>query len=883
MIDRFVFLLERWLYTIPLRLRSIFRRTRVEQELDEELQFHLEQRTRHEIASGRTPKEAQIKAIRAMEGIEQQKEACRDMRRVNHFISVVRDFVHGFRWLRRKPLFTVAVTVILALGIGANTAIFSIVDAVLLRPLPYRSPERIVQIEQTIPKRRNTLVPASAYLLLRERSDLFEQVLAYRRNMVTVTGGSEPDQVFALRTSARLFSFLGVSARLGRSLVDSDDAFDAPNVVVLSHRFWKRRFHGDPDVVGRAVTVSEEIFTVTGVMGPEFEFPNSSVEMWFPLRLSSPSKEWLGVVARIKEGVSLPRVRSGLQGLASQLEQQDPQKKAGLQLVVSPWNQDTEPEYELTLVLILAAVGLVMLIACANVGSLLLSRAVQRQKEIAIRASLGAGFWRVARQLLAESFAMAVLGCAAGLAVAYYTLQYLTKQLAALPIIVPRIQHVELDGRALLLSMGLCLLVTGVCSLAPILFASRTDFQAVLRGGQGTGTRGSSRLFFFLVASQGAFAFLLLVGSGLMVRSLIRLQEANKGFRPDHVLTLGVPIGSIGYTPTKYGTLPSKTAYYDKLLALVERVPGVAEAALVNNLPLSRIYTRITFPGPDGTLPPIFSRIISPRYFAAMGIPVVSGRLFEEADQRGAPRVAIINEYLASHLFPDRDSLGQFLPGNKNSEQGPMIVGVVRNSWLARYDRPMEGEVYLPYRQVIRFAFALTVVVRTAGEPLALAQTLRKEVWALDPNQPILKVRTMNEVVAQSIWRPRFSAWIFSVLGGLALLLTAAGVYAVVAYTTAVKMREVGIRIALGATPGRVVKAVLRDAMMPLAAGLAVGLGASLLLSHLLTSLLYEISDTDPITYLGAAALLLAIGGIAGARPAWKAATCEPLSVLRAE
>jgi len=884
MIDRFVILLQRWFYTVPLRLRSILRRSQVEQELDEELQFHLDQRTRHEIASGSTPKEALVKAIQAMEGIEQQKEACRDTRSVNHLINLVRDFVHGLRWLGRKPLFTAAVTVILALGIGANTAIFSIVDAVLLRPLPYRSPERIVQIEQTIPKRRNTVVPTSAYLLLRERSDLFEQVLAYRRNVETVTGGSEPDQVFALRTSARLFSFLGVSARLGRALVGSDDAFDAPNVVVLSHRFWQRRFHGDPEVVGRAVTVSEEIFTVAGVMGPEFEFPKSNVEMWLPLRLSSPSKEWLSVVARIKEGVSLPEVRSGLQGLASQLEQQDPQKKAGLQLVVSPWTQDTEPEYELTLVLILAAVGLVMLIACANVGSLLLSRAVQRQKEIAIRASLGAGFWRVTRQLLAESFAMAVLGCAAGLAVAHYTLQYLTKQLATLPIILPRIQHVELDGRALLLSMGLCLLVTGVCSLAPILFASRTDFQAVLRGGQGTGTKSSSRLFFFLVASQGAFAFLLLVGSGLMVRSLIRLQEADKGFRPEHVLTLGVPIGSMsGYMPTKYETMPLKVAYYDELLALIDGVPGVAEAALVNNLPLSGIFTLMTFPGPDGTLPPIFSRIISPRYFAAMGIPLVSGRLFEAADQGGAPRVAIINEYLASHLFPDRDSLGQFLPGNKNSEQGPMIVGVVRNSWLSRYDQPMEGEVYLPYQQVIRFAFALTVVVRTASEPLELAETLRKEIWALDPNQPVLEVRTMNDMVAQSIWRPRFSAWIFSVLGGLALLLTAAGVYAVVAYSTALKMREVGIRIALGATPGSVAKAVLRDAMMPLATGLAAGLGASLLLSHLLTSLLYEISDTDPITYLGAAALLLAIGGIAGALPAWKAATCEPLSVLRAE
>jgi putative ABC transport system permease protein len=750
---------------------------------------------------------------------------------------------------------------------------------VLLRPLPYKSPDRLVRIEETGTEKAVALVPAANYLLVRERSDLFEEIVPHRKDMVTVTGGSEPDQFFALRTSARLFSFLGVNARLGRALAESDDAFDAPNAAVLSHRLWQRRFHGDPDVIGRAITVSGEVFTVAGVMGPEFEFPDSSVEMWLPLRLTPATKDWLQVVARIRQGVALPQVQGALQNLTRQLEQQDPQKRAGLQLVASPWRQDAEPQYELTLVLILAAVGLVLLIACADVGSLLLSRAVQRQKEIAIRASLGAGFWRVARQLLTESFIMAALGCAAGLLLAHHALQYLSKQLAALPIILPHIQHVALNGRALLLSMVLCLLVTAISCLAPILFASRTDLQAVLRTGQGSGTKGSARLFFFLVASQGALAFLLLVGSGLMVRSVIRLQEADKGFRPDHVLTMAVPLGTMSGAPEKYGTMPLQVAYYDEILERAERVPGVSEVALVNNLPLSRINTSLTMPAPDGGTIGISARIISPRYFAAMGIPLVAGRLFSAADQTA---VAIVNEYLAKQLFPDRDPVGQLMPG-RTSENRIRIVGIVKDSWLARYDQPMEGELYMSYHQVIRFTFALTMVVRATGDPLSLADALRKEVWAVDPDQPVLKVETMNDVVANSIWRPRFSAWIFSMLGGLALLLTAIGVYAVVAYTTALRMREVGIRIALGATPGNVANSVLRDAMMPLAAGLAAGLGAALLLSHLLASLLYETRNTDPIAYLGAGVLLLGIGVFAGARPAWKAATCEPISVLRAE
>jgi len=800
------------------------------------------------------------------------------MHQVNPLESLVRDFLHGLRWLRRNPLFTVAVTAILALGIGANTAIFSIVDAVLLRPPAYDSPDQLVRIQQSGPERSPGSIRVPNYLAWRDRGDLFEETVPYHRTVVTLIGGRSPDQFFAVRASGELFSMLGVHARLGRALAASD----VPNVAVLSHRLWQRHFDADPGVLGKVVTVDEQRVAIVGVMGPEFEFPDSNVQMWLSRSLPAEPNRWVDVVARTKDGVSVARVNQALEIVSRELQQQEPEGNAGLTFVVSPWRQDVEPEYELTLVLILVAVGLVLLIACADVASLLLSRAVQRQKEIAIRAALGAGFWRVLRQLLAESFILAMLASVAGLAVAHYALRFLSQQLAALPIILPRIHHVELDARALAASMILCVAVAVFCSLAPMLFASRTDPQTVFRGSQGTSPRGSARLFNILVASQAAFAFLLLVGSGLMVRSVIRLQQADKGFRPDNVLTIKVPVGSLtGLPPARYQTRPRQIAYYDELLERIATVPGVDEVALVNNAPLSRINTSLTMPMPNGR-GGVLARIISPRYFAAMGIPLLAGRLFTEQDHTDAPSVAVINEYLAQQLFPDRDPIGQYLPSAR-AEKGLAVIGVVKNSWLARYDQPMEGEMYVTYRQVVRFGFASTFIIRTNSDPGPLAEAIRKEVWAIDPEQPVLNVETMNQVVANSIWRPRFSAWIFSVLGGLAMLLTSAGVYGVVAYTTVLRMREVGIRIALGASPGRVVAAVLRDAMMPLAVGLAVGVAAALPLTRLLGSLLYEIDSTDPVTYLGAGGFLLAIGIVASARPAWRAAACEPLSVLRSE
>ena len=794
------------------------------------------------------------------------------------------DLLCAVRSLRKNPFLTAAIVFILALGVGANTAVFSIVDAVLLRPSPYPSAEHLVRIEESITTRGLSGVPVKDYQRWAVRNEIFEGTAPYIRDTVTLTGDGEPEQVIAVR-SVGLFPVLGVHARLGRTLMPSDDEEGPRNVAVLSDRLWRRRYHADPGVIGRGVTISGEAYTIVGVMPPDFEFRYSEAELWTPLHLT-PTSPWLQVVARLHAGVPVTQARSALEIVAHRMEQEEPKDHSGLKIVVTPWREMPDQKYKLTLIFVLAAVGLVILIACADVGSLLLSRAVQRQKEIAVRASLGAGLWRIARQLLSESLLLAVLGSLAGVAVARSLLDLLTKQLAGLPVVLPHLQRVSLNGRVLAFNTALCLSIAILCSLAPILLATRTDLQAVLRGGQATaGPRGSSRLFSTLVALQVGFAFLLLVGSGLIIRSLNSLQHEDHGFHPDHVLTLRVPVGTLMQPrPTgKYDTRPRQMAYYREILERVKTVPGIRAAAIVNNLPLSGINTSLSFDlrGPDGQSLTWSARTISPEYFAAMGIPLIAGRDFADSDQTGAPDVAIINQYLARQLFPNRNPLGEKLTGS--NAPGPTIVGVVKDSPQMSYEAPDQGEVYIPYQQFIFATFMSTIVVRTQGDPAALAAVLKKQVWAVDPNQPVVKVETMDEVIANSIWRPRFSAWIFSVLSGLSVLLTAIGVYGVVAYTSTLRAREVGIRVALGATAGDVLAVILRGAMAPLVFGLGLSVVATLLLSRLLANLLYGVSSSDPVTYLSAGALLLLIGAAASARPAWRAATRDPLGILRAE
>ncbi len=787
---------------------------------------------------------------------------------------LTRDVVQSLRWLRSHPLFAISVIAILALGVGANTAVFSVVDAVLLRALPYESSPGLVRIQAASAKRQNMSISAGDYLSFGDRSSVFAKTVPYFRDVVTLTGIDQPDQFFALRAPGALFSMLAVHARLGRALSDADDQPGAANTAVLSDRLWQRDFHSDPGVIGRAVTVSGAPFTVVGVMRPEFDFPAPEIQMWTSVHLSAATPGVVLLAGRLKPGISPAQAQASLEPIARRLEQKEPIQKAGLKFEVSRWSDNTPRENRLTLLFILCAVGLVLLIACADVGGLLLSRAVERQREIAIRASLGAGLWQVVRQLLIEAVTLAAIGSALGIAAARVALRFLTSELAALPANLPHIQRISLNGRVLAFNLALCLAIAALSSLAPVLFALRTDLQTALRSGQTSAPRGSAKMFSVLIAAQAAFAFLLLAGSGLMLHSLIRLEQTDRGFHPEHVLTLRVPVGGsfANSGPGKYDTRPQQIAYYREILERVERIPGVIAAAYTNNLPLSGATTSLATIKGGST---VFGRTVSPKYFTAMGIPLTKGRFFEDADKDR--HVAIMNQSMAREQFPGRDPIGQTMQG------GAVVVGVVKDATQTFYDQPVKDELYLPYQQYIFGAFLSTFVIRTSGDPLALADALRKEIWAVDPDQPVLKIETMEDIVADSIWRPRFSAWVFSVLGGLALLLTCAGVYSVIAYTATLRTREVGIRVALGASPRRIVGLILRDAVMPLAAGLVASMIAAALLGRLVSGLLWETSPADPAAYLGAAAALMVTGALASARPAVRSARADPARALRSE
>jgi putative ABC transport system permease protein len=807
--------------------------------------------------------------------------------------EMFQDLRFGVRMLFRNPAFTLAAVLSLAIGIGATSAIFSIVNGVVLRPLPYQQPEQLVRLWHSKPKISMTNMPISGgnVQVWRERAQSFAGVAAFNTTQAIFTGEAEPEVVRGARVSANLLPLLGYQPQLGRGFLPAENQQPNHRVILLSHKLWQRRFGGDPNIIGRAVTLDHtNNYTVVGVMPPQVSFPNES-EFWYPETTTVTGRHdmrSLGVIARLKPGVTWQTAESELQLIHQQLQQQRADDYKDWAVWSQPLHDSVVGHVRPTLLMLLGAVGFVLLIACANVANLLLVRAAARQKEIAVRAALGAGRLRLIRQLLTESSLLALLGGALGLLLAYGAVQGL---IALNPPNVPRLAQINLDGRVLAFTFLTTLLVGLLFGLAPALHASKPDIQQTLKEGftqsnrrrwlprfglQSLGLRES------LVVAQTALALVLLVGAGLLIKSFVKLQQVELGFEPHNalVLTLTPPFNQL---PKRASTIP----YYERLLDELKTLPGVNTVALGTAAPTEGAYMSSSMIVAGRPMPAerdaqqTFVNVVSPDYFRALGNSLKQGRLFTDADNEGAPRVVVINETLARAYFPGENPLGQRIALRGDPDELREIIGIVADINQFGLEKEPKPAFYAPFRQ--QDAVALNLVVRTATDPGALLPALRARILATDKFTAITRVRTLEELVSASVAQPRFYALLLALFAGIALTLAVIGIYGVMAYAVSRRTHEIGIRMALGAEAGRIVRMIVGQGMLLIGVGVVTGLVAARLLTKVLADLLFGVKPTDPVTFALIAAVLTGAALLACWIPARRAARVDPLTALRCE
>ena len=797
------------------------------------------------------------------------------------------DLRYGLRMLVKKPGFALAAALTLALGIGVNTAIFSVVNAVLLRPLPYPEPERLMQLWETNERfgLREPISPHE-FAAWREQSQTFEQMAAYEYAGFALTSeGSQPERIVGSAASASLFAALGVKPALGRDFLAEEDAPGRNRVVILSHGLWQRRFGADPELIGQTLTLNRESYTVIGVMPPGFQFPDS-VEMWTPLGVDlnsqSRSNHYLRAVGRLKPDTSLETAQAEMNSIVSAVAREHPDSTHGARLV--SLHEEIVGNVRPALYVLLGSVALILLIACANVANLLLARATARQKEVAIRAALGANRRRLIRQFLTESILLAALGGGLGLLLALWGVDLLV---AASPGDIPRVDKISIDGTVLGFTFGVALLTGIVMGCAPALRATKLDLNETLKEGSHSATGGPrrQRLSGLLVIAEVALALVLLIGAGLLLQSFMRLLQVDPGFRPENLLTMQLSLPEAAYPEAQH-----RIAFFDQVLARIEALAGVQAVGAVSDLPFSGSRTSNSFeiearpPMARGESINADFRISSPNYFQAMGIPLLRGRDFSARDTRDAPLVVIINQTMARRFWPDEDPMGQRLTIGRAADGSPVwreVVGIIGDIRHDRLNVEPAPEMYVPYWQ--RPAGRLSLVVRATGEPRDLIAAIRSAVQSVDPHQPVYSINLMERRIARFLAPHRFNAYLLGIFALLALLLAVVGVYGVLAYAVARRTQEIGIRMALGARPRDVLRLVIKQGLSLTLIGIAIGLAASLALTRLLTSLLYGVSATDPLTFMSVPLLLLAVALLATYIPARRAARVDPLVALRYE
>jgi putative ABC transport system permease protein len=797
--------------------------------------------------------------------------------------NIFKDIQYAFRTMLKHRGFTFVALLAVALGIGANTAIFSVVNGVLLRPLPYQAPEQLVTIlhDGTSP------VAPSNYFDLKQQSQSFESMSAAQMWGPNLTGRDQPENLRGLQVSADMFHLLGVNPILGRTFTAGEDQPGNDHVVVLSNRLWQRRFGADPNIVGQQITLDGASYMVVGVMPRQFQFAPfwaTKTELWVPLnlaaRINDRGGQSLRVFGRLKNGVTREQAQAEVSTIFSRLEQQYPEANKGLSLGVVSLHEKVVGPTRAPLLILLGAVGFVLLIACANVANLLMTRATARQKEIALRTALGASRSRIARQLFTESVVLALVGGAFGLLLGVVGVKMLVR---LVPADLPRMQTIGIDlyvlGFTLLLSV-----VTGfLFGLAPVLQIRKASFNAALKEGGWGSTDGGRRSLGrrSLVVSEVALALMLLIGGGLLVRSFLRLVSVDPGFNPHNVLTMTISLAG-----SEHKSGPEKAVFFQQLIDRVNSLPGVKSASAINHLPLAGDIWTLGFtiegrplPRPGETQAAAY-RIVRPDYFQTMGASLVSGRDFTTRDNDKSPGVVIVNESLARRYWPNENPLGKRITVAEDGLRE--IVGVVKDAKQHEWAATANPEVYLPHLQVPS-PRGMTLVVRTSSDPLALVGPAQNAVWAIDRNLPVSEIMTMDDVVSDAVGPQRFNTILLGLFSAVALILAVVGIYGVLSDSVTARIHEIGVRMALGAQPSDVLKMIVGQGMVLVAIGIVIGLAGAYMLTQLMSSLLYEVSTTDLATFVAIPVVLAAVALGACLVPARRATKVDPLVALRYE
>jgi putative ABC transport system permease protein len=878
-----------------LRVRALFDRGAMDGEMDEELQFHVDRETERGIARGLAPEEARRTALLGMGGLDRTRQAVHDARGIGPVERLLQDLRFAWRGLLRQKAFSATAVVALALGIGANTAVFSAVDAVLLKALPFADPDRLVIVQEARTGEGSGLSYPN-YRDLQARAGSFESMGVYASSDATLTSSSEaPLRVTAGIVSASVLPLLGVRPQLGRTFVAGEDAFAEGRVVVLGDALWKRRFAADPDVVGRAVTLDGASFTVVGVMPAGFQFPvqNETIDLWTTVAVDAdPARydgtiptsrgytRYDGAVARLRPGVALATARAELAAIGGALRAQYRPTKSDWRLRATPALERLVGATRPAMGALFAAVGLVLLIACANVASLLLARATARRGELAVRSALGASRPRLVRQMLTESVLLALVGGACGLGLAWGGVSVLA---ALVPADVPRIAGITVDWRVAAFTLAVSVAAGVAFGLVPALSASRVDLaSAVKQAGRGGDASATGRWRYLLVVAEVALAFVLLVGAGLLVDGYARLLRVDPGFATERLFAARVALPESDY-PQRSARV---VAFYGALVERVRALPGVTAVSVVQAVPLggndnSTSVEVVGSPRAPGERTATGLRFVGLDYFRTMAIPRTRGRDFAATDDGTAPAVAIVNEAFVRRYLPEGDPLGRRIALGFGGEGPKEVVGVVRDVRHAALAEPPAPEVTVP---VAQFPLnALAVVIRTAADAPPVLPALEDAVHALDRNLPVSEAGPVAELMSRGVAGPRFAAWLVGLFAALALVLAGVGVYGVVAYGVAQRTREIGIRLALGGRAGLVLAAVVVQGMAPVAAGLALGGAGALLLASVLARLVYGGGIGAPAVCAVSAALLGGIALVACVVPARRATRVDPVAALRGE